>query len=55
VAWLRQASQTPDAPPPLPETSRGALLEFARRELGATVARLDAQAQAAEPSGEAHA
>lgn len=55
VAWLGQAGQNPDAPPPLPEACRGALLELARRELAATVARLDARAQAAKPSGEAHA
>lgn len=55
VAWLRLAGQTPDAPPPVPEACRGALLELARRELGAAVARLDARAFAAKPSGDAHA
>ncbi|WP_428567554.1 MAG: hypothetical protein ACP59X_08050 [Solidesulfovibrio sp. DCME] len=43
-AWLRQAGQNPDAPPPLPPECRGALLDFARSELAARVARFEAAA-----------
>lgn len=51
-AWLRQAGETPDAPPPLPPDCRGALLDLARSELAARVARFEAAA-AATPSDEA--
>ncbi len=54
-AWLREAGRTPDAPPPLPEACRGALLDLARSALAALAGQYEAAAAKSETPGDAHA
>ncbi|WP_052360028.1 hypothetical protein [Solidesulfovibrio alcoholivorans] len=54
-AWLHQAGNTPDAPPPLPEDCRGPLLDLARAALAALAGGHAAAAPEPETPGDAHA
>ncbi|WP_300157982.1 hypothetical protein [Solidesulfovibrio sp.] len=54
-AWLREAGRTPDAPPPLPEACRGALLDLARSALAALAGECEAAPGEPETPGDAHA